>query len=415
MSELEQEQKLHATNHYLYYPDEKDIPTYLAYGFRPAFLLLAPYMIITMLMWGLVWSGIINIPFMNDTLTWHVYEMLFGILTAGAMAFLTTGIPELFPGMVPFVGKRLKYIMILWVAGRVSFWIIDIVGVYIVAFLNLAMLGWLIWFAKDAVLDKLQRHASLGYTLLALFIIETWFFASQAGLASTDSMSILKIALGAIVILILLALRRANMESINELMEDKGIDDIYISRPPKTNLAIFAVILFTVVEFLYPQNSALGWLGLAAGASILGITADYALKDEFILNQPFVIYLSSIFVMLSLGYALMGWDLLNPDIDAINHFRHFITSGGIGLAYIVVMIIIGTIHTGRHLTSNIYTHLMVGLIIVATLMRSLVPFFENYISELYLWSSIIWTIPFMIYIKVFFSFLMNSRADGIKG
>jgi len=415
MSELEKEQKLHATNHYLYYPDEKDIAPYLAYGFRPAFLLLAPYMIITMLMWGLVWSGTINIPFMNDVITWHVYEMLFGILTAGAMAFLTTGIPELFPGMVPFVGKRLKYIMILWVAGRVSFWFMDIVGVYMVAFLNLSMLAWLIWFAKDAVLDKLQRHASLGYTLLALFIIEAWFFASQAGLASTDSMSILKVALGAIVVLILLALRRANMESINELMEDKGIDDIYISRPPKTNLAIFAVVLFTIVEFLYPQNSALGWLGLAAGASILAITADYALKDEFILNQPFVIYLSSIFVMLSLGYALMGWDLLNPDIDAINHFRHFITSGGIGLAYMVVMIIIGTIHTGRHLTSNIYTHLMVGLIIVATLMRSLIPFFEEYMNELYLWSSIIWTIPFMIYIKVFFSFLMNPRKDGIKG
>lgn len=409
------EEKLHATNHYLYYPDEKDIPPYLAYGFRPVFLLLAPYMIINMLLWGFVWSGLISIPFMNNTLTWHVYEMLFGVLTAGSMAFLTTGIPELFPGMVPFVGKRLKYIMILWIAGRVGFWFIDYVGVFIVAFLNLAMLAWLIWFAKDAVLDKLQRHASLGYTLLAIFIIEAWFFASQAGLVETNSMDILKVALGAIVVLILLALRRVNMEAVNELMEDKGIDDVFISRPPKTNLAVFAVILFTVVEFLYPQNSALGWLGLATGAAILAITADYSLKDEFILNQPFVIYLASIFVMLSLGYIFMGWDLLNQKIDALNHFRHFITSGAIGLSYIIVMIIIGWIHTGRHLTSNIYTHLMVGLIIVATLMRSLIPFFENYTYELYLYSSIVWTLPFVLYIKVFFKFLMTPRTDGIKG
>ncbi len=409
------EEKLHATNHYLYYPDEKNIPPYLAYGFRPTFLLLAPYMVLSMILWGLVWSGVLNIAFMNDTLTWHVYEMLFGVLTAGILAFLTTGLPELFPGMVPFVGKRLKYIILLWIAGRVSFWFIDYLGVYVAAFFNLAMLAWIIWFAIDTVLDKLQRHSSIGYTAVALFFIETWFFASQAGLVETNSMDILKVALGAIVILILLALRRVNMEAINELMEDKEIDDVFISRPPKTNLAIFAVIVFTIVEFFYPENSALGWLGLATGAAILGITSEYKLEDKFILNQPYVIYLACIYVLFFLGYALMGWDLLNPNIDGINHFRHFITSGAIGLSYILVMIIVGWIHTGRHLTSNIYTHSMVGLIIVATFMRGLIPFFPEYISELYLYSSIVWSIPFMIYIKVFFKFLLTPRADGIKG
>ncbi|MFK5975030.1 MAG: NnrS family protein [Sulfurovum sp.] len=410
-----EEQKLHATNHYLYYPDEKNVPPYLAYGFRPVFLLLAPYMIISMILWGLVWSGVINMPFINDTLTWHIYEMLFGILTAGVMAFLTTGLPELFPGMIPFIGKRLKYIMILWIAGRVSFWLIDITGIWLTAILNLAMLGWIIWFAKGVVLDKLQRHASLGYVLVIIFGLEVWFFASKLGYASTDGMSILKVALGFIVILILLAMRRVNMEAINELMEDKGIDDIYIARPPLTNLAVFSLFVFTIVEFLYPTNTALGWIGLACGASIIAITGDYILEDKNILNQPYVWYLAPIFFMLGIGYALMGWDILNDDIYGINHFRHFITSGGLGLAYLMIMIIIGWIHTGRHLTSNIYTHLMVLFIIIATLMRGLIPFFEEYMSQLYLWSAIIWTIPFMIYTKVFFRFLVAPRADGIKG
>ena len=415
MSENKTEEKLHATNHYLYYPDEKDVPTYLAYGFRPIFLLLPPYIVISMILWALVWSGYLNIPFIDNTLTWHVYEMLFGILTAGVLAFLTTGLPELFPGMVPFIGKRLKYIMLLWLAGRVSFWFIDITGVYLTAILNLAMLGWLIWFAKDVVLDKLQRHASLGYILVVIFGIETWFFASVSGHATTPSMDILKVALGAIVVLILLAMRRVNMESVNELMEDKEIDDIYIARPPLTNIAVFSVILFTIVEFLYPDSSTLGWLGFAAGAAILGITSDYKLKDEFILNQPFVLYYASIFVMLSIGYALIGWDLLNENIYGINHFRHFITTGGIGLAYMMVIITIGWIHTGRNLTSSIYTHLMVILIIIATFMRVLIPFFEEYSSELYMWSAIVWTIPFLLYMKVFYRFLLAPRADGIKG
>jgi len=410
------EQKLHATNHYAFYPDEeKNIPPYLAYGFRPVFLLLAPYMVISMVLWGLVWGRVLNIPFMNDTLTWHVYEMLFGVLTAGVMAFLTTGLPELFPGMVPFVGKRLKYIMILWIAGRVSFWFIDFVGVYIVAILNLSMLIWLIWFAKEVVLDPLQRHASLGYTLVAIFAIECWFFLSVAGIVDTYSMDILKVALGAIVVLILLALRRVNMEAINEMMEDKGIDDIYVSRPPLTNLAVFIVSLFTIVEFFYPQNTVLAWIGLAAAASILAILNDYALEDEFILNQPYVLYLGSIFIMFALGYGLMGWDLLNNDIYALNHFRHFITSGGLGLSYLIIMIIIGWIHTGRHLTSNIYTHLMIILMIIATLIRALIPFYEEYSSYMYMSSAVIWAIPFLIYIKLFFRFLLLPRADGILG
>lgn len=408
-------QALHATNHYLYYPDEKDVPPYLAYGFRAIFLVFAPYVIISMLLWGLVWSGIITLPFISDILTWHVYEMLFGLITAGTLAFLATGLPELFPGLVPLIGKRLKYVVILWLLGRISFWFMDYLGIYVVAFLNLAMLGWIIWFARFAVLDRLQRHASIGYTALALFIIEVWFFASQAGYATTSSMDILKIATGAIVVLVLLALRRVNMEAINELMEDKGIDDVFLSRPPKTNLAVFTVVIFTLVEFSYPNNSALGWLGLACGAAILGITAEYKLQDKFILNQPYVIYLGAIYVLFSLGYAMMGISILSGETHTISHFRHLITSGGIGLSYIVIMMIISWIHTGRHLTSNIYTHAMTVLIIVATLMRSLIPFFEEYSYQLYLYSSIIWTIPFIIYIKQFFKFLLSPRADGIKG
>lgn len=408
-------QALHATNHYLYYPDEKDVPPYLAYGFRAIFLVFAPYVIISMLLWGLVWSGIITLPFISDILTWHVYEMLFGLVTAGTLAFLATGLPELFPGLVPLIGKRLKHVVILWLLGRVSFWFMDYLGIYVVAFLNLAMLGWIIWFARFAVLDRLQRHASIGYTALALFIIEVWFFASVAGHATTPSMDILKIATGAIVVLVLLALRRVNMEAINELMEDKGIDDVFLSRPPKTNLAVFAVVIFTLVEFLYPNNSALGWLGLASAAAILGITAEYKLKEKFILNQPYVIYLGAIYVLFSLGYAMMGVSILNNEFHTISHFRHLITSGGIGLSYIVIMMIISWIHTGRHLTSNIYTHTMVVLIITATLMRSLIPFFEEYSHQLYLYSSIVWIVPFIIYIKLFFRFLLSPRADGIKG
>ncbi|MCH9812663.1 MAG: NnrS family protein [Epsilonproteobacteria bacterium] len=410
-----QEEKLNATNHYLYYPDDKGVPQFLAYGFRPIFLLLAPYMIISMVLWGLVWSGTVTIPFMSDTLNWHMYEMLFGLATAGIMAFLFTGLPELYPGWVPLIGWRLFGIVLWWLAGRVTFWMIDIVGVEVVAFTNISLLVWIIWFAKDVVLDPLQRHASIAYTVVVILGIEIWYFAAQLGYAKSASIDILKIAVGAFVVLTLLALRRVNMEAVNETMEDQNIDDIFISPPPRYNLAIFTVTLYTVAEFFYPDNSITGWIALASAAALLGILNDYILKDESILDQPYVWYLGVIVIMLAVGYGLIGWDILTPDFYGINHFRHFITSGGIAMAYLVVMIIISYIHTGRHLQYTIWTHLMVGSMTLASILRGVIAFFEGYASLLHILSAFFWVVPFVIYIGLFFNYLVSARADGVKG
>ncbi|MBW6489363.1 MAG: hypothetical protein K0A91_09960 [Sulfurimonas sp.] len=48
-------------------------------------------------------------------------------------------------------------------------------------------------------------------------------------------------------------------------------------------------------------------------------------------------------------------------------------------------------------------------------MRSAIAFYPEYSSELYLYSAILWSVPFMLYAKVFFGFLMAPRADGING
>jgi len=404
-----------ATKHYAYYPDEKDVPTYLAYGFRPVFLLLAPYIVISSILWGLVFSGVIPF-FSSDTLTWHIYEFLYGIGTAGIMAFIFTGIPELYPGMVPFVGKRLKYITLLWLSGRISFWFTDYISIYVVFLLNISVLSWIIfWAFKPVVLDKLQRHSSIAYTILTLLILQIWFFFSQMGFVETSSMQILKIALGTFMVLTLLALRRVNMESINEIMEDKDIDDIFLARAFRYNLAIFTVVLYTSVEFLYPNTSSLGWIGFACACAILSILNDYILKYESILFEPFVIYLALVSILMALGYGFMGFDILDESIYGINHFRHFLTSGAFGLAFFIVMVVISTVHTGRQLSSNIYVVCGVLLILSATFIRSMIPFFEEYISEAYMISSILWALPFILYMKKYYPYLLAKRADGILG
>ena len=412
---IEEIKKQYATNHYTHYP-KGEFPPYLAYGFRPIFLLLAPYIVISIILWSLTFAGYISLPFMEDTLNWHMYEMIFGIGSAGIMAFFLTGAPELFPGTIPVVGKKLAFITLLWLAGRVGFWFIDYLGIYLVGFLNIALLVYITALViKPLFADVTKRHISLGFSLVSLIFAQILFFASAGNLISFDAHSTMLLSLGLFMVLVLLAIRRVNMEAINELLEHEGIDETFYARSPRYNLAIFCVTLYTLIEFFYPQNPILAYLALASAASILNILNDFILKDNNILFKPFIIYLMSILILMALGYGFLGFDYLNDEIFALNHFRHFLTSGVFGMVFYVVMIVISIVHTGRLLFTNIWLNIGFILIILSTFIRSFIPYYEEFTMIAYISSSILWAIPFIIYMKIFFPYLLNKRADGIPG
>lgn len=404
-----------ATKHYQHYPCEENIPQVLAYGFRPFLLILPWYIAFNIILWSLAFSGVISFSLIDNLLQWHIYEMLFGVGMGGILAFMLTALPEMYPGVIPIVNKKLLYIVIAWSAGRVGFWLIDIIGVTVVALLNLVLFIWLLsWVFKPVLLDPLQRSASVGYTLIALFILQVLFFASHLQLITLDSMSILYASIGAFMILILLLLRRINMEIINERMEIDKQDDVFKAKPYRYNLAIFCIILFTIVEFFYPNNSVLIWLGLACGAAILGIINDYNLEYESILFKPYTLYLSSILICMALGYTFLGINTLF-DWSYQSHFRHFITTGAFGLTFFMVMVIVAYVHTGRQIESNTWIALGVILLLCATLLRVGVIFFQEYYFVFIEGSTLLFTLPFILYFFKTKDFFLQERFDGIKG
>lgn len=408
-------EKLNATKHYLHYP-KGDFPPYLAYGFRPIFLILVPYIVLNVLLWALFWAGILPLSFLQNPIQWHVYELLFGVGSAGIMAFLLTGLPELFPGVVPIVGWRLALLVGIWALGRISFWLVDFINIYIVAFINILPLLFMIYYAfKSVVLDTTQKHASIAYNVAVLALLQILFFASEANLIEAESMWILNLSLGAFMTLILLALRRINMEAVNEWLEDRGIDDVLMVRPPRYNLAIFCITLFSVCEFFYPDNSVLGWLALATSAAILGTLSEYKMSDSFILFEPYVLYLSSIILMMALGYGFIGFSFFYPFLGSINDFRHFLTIGAFGIAFFMVLVIVSTIHTGRHLRANFVVSFGVICLIVSAILRVMVSFNLEFSVVLYVSSSLFWVVAFCGYYLYFYKFLLTPRVDGIKG
>ncbi len=407
-------EKLNATKHYLHYP-KGDFPTYLAYGFRPTFLLLVPYMVLNVILWACFWAGILELSFLGNPIAWHIYELIYGVGTAGLMAFLLTGLPELFPGVVPLVGKKLAALVLTWLLGRLSFWLVDFINIYLVALINLLPIAYLIYYAfKPVVLDKTQKHSSIAYSVVILWLLQIVFFASQANLIQIDGNKILNLSLGTFLALILLALRRINTEAINEILEDKQIDDVLMVKPPRYNIAIFFVFLFTLVEFFYPQNTALGWLGLATGSAIFGTLSEYKMDDSFILTEPYVLYLGSINVMMALGYGLMGFNVL-ANIGDMASFKHLLTIGAFFLAFFMVLVIVSYVHTGRHLKATWFVSLGVICLICSAIARVGASFYPLMSIKLYVISSLLWIFSFCLYYWFFAKFLLMPRADGIKG
>ena len=159
----------------------------------------------------------------------------------------------------------------------------------------------------------------------------------------------------------------------------------------------------------------MAWLGLAAGAAVLNTLNDYFLDEVNILFRSYIFPLWLILLLMAGGYGLMGYDYLIDGFYAINHFRHFLTTGVFGLSIYMVMVVVATIHTGRRLETNRWVDVGVGLILLATALRTLIPLFPEEAQTLYLNSSFFWGLAFILYLYRFYPWLSQPRADGLPG
>jgi len=180
-------------------------------------------------------------------------------------------------------------------------------------------------------------------------------------------------------------------------------------------MAIFAVVLYTVVEYFYPQNSALSWLALAAMAAILNTLNDFFLEEDPVFIRPFIWPLFMLLVMMAVGYGLIGWDHLTPEVYAINHFRHFLTMGALGMAYFMVLVIVAHLHTGRQLITSRWIGLGALLLLVGAVTRSLGSLLLDGQTWFYGVSALLWTLPFIGFLLIYGKWLQQPRVDGLPG
>ena len=115
------------------YTYQKESSPYLVYGFRPIFCFLAPYIVISIILWSLTFAGYISLPFMERYFKLaYVWNDIW--IGSAELWLFSNGSSWIISRNYSSCWEKLCFITLLWFAGRVGFWFIDYLGIYLVGF-----------------------------------------------------------------------------------------------------------------------------------------------------------------------------------------------------------------------------------------------------------------------------------------
>lgn len=384
-------------------------------GMRPFFLLTATSAVALMLPWLLFLGLGLPVPATaGGPFAWHAHELLYGFALASVLGFLLTAAPE-FTGTADFSAATVKRLVLVWLAARASFWLSGVGGapmVLLSGLLNVGLIGALAMLAAPRLWHDPQRaHLSFLWTLLALAVCEAGFHVELLA-DSAGALRWLHASVGAYMVLIVVALSRISLRIVNQALEDAGHGADYRARPPRRNLVITCIALYTVAEFALPGSPLSGWLALAAAASVFHLLNDWHVGRALLQRQPLMLY--AIYVCMGLGYALMGAGLLSP-LGSFSGGRHVLTVGALGLAMLGAMTIAGRAHCGLLPDERGWVPLAVSSLLLAAGIRGAAGWLLPAPVEAWMLAGSLWCLAFALYLVHFAPTLIAARTDGYGG
>lgn len=365
-------------------------------------------------------TGLARVP--GGALLWHAHEMLFGFGGAAIAGFVLTAIPE-FTNTRPISRNGLLVLVLLWLAARGAYlaaaWWSNGIGLWPAAGFNLSVWLALLVHVLPAVWgDTQRRHVSFGWVLLLLAGLQSGFFVSIA--LNTHSLAWIHASAGAMMVLIVVSASRISMSVLNRRVEagrpgrDFGNEQVYVARPPRRKLAVFAIVLCSTVEFFMGHNAVTGWTALATAAAVLNLLNDWHVGRLLFTRWALMLYAS--YWLLALGYAAMGLAWLGAPVTVAGG-RHILMAGAMALSIFTVMNIAGRIHAGRWLDGRVWVPLAATVLVIAALVRAAagIGVVASHAPLLWWLSTALWTLAFAVYLYYAVPVLAGPRTDGRDG
>ena len=366
--------------------------------------------------------GVAGGPFL-----WHAHELLLGFVFAAIAGFAMTAVPE-FTETPSFASLHTRRLLVCWLMGRLGFWPSGSWlegGVVVAAVAHLAFLGYLAALLLPRLWrDPERRHLSFVRVTAGLLVCVAGLYVDLWN--GLPAMRWLHAILGLLMVLIIVAMSRISMRIVNASIEErwmasqppKGLsrdqerDEMpqYLARPPRRNLAISTILLFTALEFLLPGSRLSGWLALAAAAAMFNLLNDWHVGRALLRRWPLMLY--AVYMCMGWGYGLLGIALVLGGSFA-NAGLHTLTTGALGLSVYAVVCIAGYTHSGYEKEGRNWILFGAALIALATLLRVL-AYFVGWNPLLGL-AGMLWSAAFALQGWHMLPVFERARPDGATG
>lgn len=385
-------------------------------GFRPFFLATAAYAVLVLLAWlGFLGAGLALPAVPGGPLVWHAHELMFGFGFAALAGFVLTAVPEF--TATPAFGRRVAAgFALAWLAARLAFWASGVLGALPAALLNTGFAVALLAVVAPRLLrDPERRHLGFLWGLAAMALALVGFYADV--LRGEYPMRWLHGAISVMMALVVVAMSRISMRIVNDALDARRAatgDELeaYRARPPRRNLAIFAIALFAAAEFLAPQAAVAGWIALAAAAAVLNLLNDWHVGRALLSRWAFMLY--AVYWLMAAGYALIGLALLGLPLPP-SAGRHLLTVGSMGVSILAVLCIAGRTHAGLALDARPWVPLAAALLTAAALLRALAGWPGLPAPALLLASGLAWGGGFGLALAYLGPVFLRRRSDGGSG
>ena len=387
--------------------------TILSYGFRPFFLLAGVYGAFSLAAWLAAYAGWLVLSKTMAPVLWHGHEMLFGFAMAAATGFLLTAVPT-WTKTPPERGGRLAFLVALWFAGRIAFWLQGVFPPPVVAMADLALIPAVIFFLIPPILGSGQRRNFFFLVFLILFFTANLLFHLDFLEVTGDTgFTGLKLALYTFILMMTVLSGRIIPSFTANALRIKN-EDAEVRSEPLVEAAVFLAIIATAAADLAAAGGWLGGVPAVAAALALALRMRYW-RTATTIDQPILWVLHLGHAWLVVGFACRGLAVLT-DVMPASTALHALTIGAIGTMVLAVTTRASLGHTGRPLVIHRSIVAAYVLVTLAAIVRLAAPLAEvEYYGNLIIAAGLLWVAAFTIFSAVYWPILTGPRSDGLGG